>query len=212
MFDWDRFKNGEIAVHCDTEGKANDFLKQCEQRSIMWVGGDKATDHNNYSFMNTRTCYYGRKNKLTYCNTEYFRMRDVEVVKWEVKEVKELTFKEVIANIKEGEVWESNEKTITIKYDQVIIQVKEGCEGRVNGNERMALSLDKKYKLQRKEYTFEEAFKALEEGKEIESAESLGKYKKIGDIYKTNNRLGEWIFAGNSLNFHEIKGKWYIND
>lgn len=23
MFDWDRFKNGEIAVHCDTEEKAN---------------------------------------------------------------------------------------------------------------------------------------------------------------------------------------------
>lgn len=23
MFDWDRFKNGKIAVHCDTEEKAN---------------------------------------------------------------------------------------------------------------------------------------------------------------------------------------------
>ena len=98
-----------------------------------------------------------------------------------VKEMKELTFKEVIANIKEGEVWESNEKTITIKYDQVIIQVKEGYEGRVNGNERMALSLDKKYKLQRKEYTFEEAFKAYEEGKEIESVISAYRIKKLTD-------------------------------
>ncbi|MDU5108865.1 MAG: hypothetical protein E6248_00345 [Clostridium sp.] len=121
--------------------------------------------------------------------------------------MKELTFKEVIANIKEGEVWEGECRIIKCINSNISIWNKDGCK-----SDCFLFIDDYKFKLQRKEYTFEEAFKALEEGKEIESVESLGKYKKIGDIYKTNNRLGEWIFAGNSLNFYEIKGKWYIND
>lgn len=217
MFDWDRFKKGEIAVHCDTEEKAKDFLKECKNRNINWLTGRDVTQRNNWESYKKDTCYccFDGDSKLGYSDYEFYIREGKEIIKWEVKEMKELTFKEVIANIKEGEVWESNEKTITIKYDQVIIQVKEGYEGRVNGNERMALSLDKKYKLQRKKYTFEEAFKAYEEGKEIES-ESY-KYKKCNraDCFKLIRSIkDEWIKCEDGFEIHldEIRGKWYIND
>ena len=68
-----------------------------------------------------------------------------------------------------------------------------------------------KFKLQRKEYTFEEAFKAYEEGKEIESCYSQYKYKKEGglDLYsKTGN---EW-YGEDNFEIDEIRGKWDINN
>lgn len=76
--------------------------------------------------------------------------------------------------------------------------------------------LDMKLKEYRKEYTFEEAFKALEVGKEIESAISAYKVKKLLDgKFKISQRTegfstekeGEVI-----ITLQEIKGKWYIND
>lgn len=45
-FNWEEFKNGEIAVHCDTEEKANDFLKECNKQGITWTDGDKTTEIN----------------------------------------------------------------------------------------------------------------------------------------------------------------------
>ena len=47
-FNWEDFKNGKIAVHCDTEEKAKDFLKECEKQEIKWVCGDKATHNTRY--------------------------------------------------------------------------------------------------------------------------------------------------------------------
>jgi hypothetical protein len=45
-FDWDGFKQGKFAVHCDTEEKAREFLKECEARNIKWAFGDKPTAWN----------------------------------------------------------------------------------------------------------------------------------------------------------------------
>lgn len=104
MFDWDGFKNGEIAVHCDTEEKANNFLKECDEKGMKWVTGDDATYDNNYYKYDERTCYRGGREILTFGDENYFKNKGIEIVKWEVKEMKELTFKEVIANIKENEV------------------------------------------------------------------------------------------------------------
>lgn len=35
-FDWDAFKAGKVAVHCDTEEKAKAFLKECEEHELKW--------------------------------------------------------------------------------------------------------------------------------------------------------------------------------
>lgn len=120
--------------------------------------------------------------------------------------MKELTFREVIANIKEGEVWER----VDDEYISNRIELKNGQLKLYNSwNGKMGFTLkeagvifDKTlYKLKRPQYTFQEAFKAFEEGKEIESCES-------GDIYNTTEEDVEYkLFYG-----YEIQGKWYIND
>ncbi|CAM2079529.1 MAG: hypothetical protein NSGCLCUN01_03749 [uncultured Clostridium sp.] len=122
----------------------------------------------------------------------------------EVKEeVQEKTFQEVIATIKEGETWVND--IAPISY----IRLREN--GVLDFNKNEGVNLNCKYKLQRKEYTFEEAFKAYEDGKEIESCYSQYKYKKEGglDLYsKTEN---EW-YGEDSFEIDEIRGKWYINN
>ena len=126
----------------------------------------------------------------------------------------EKTFQEVIATIKEREVWvceKINRKII--KGDDGIIEIR-GLNDEIFDNVVALLFSDEKYKLQRKEYTFEEAFKAYEEGKEIEGY--TYRYKKIKnqDAY-FNKLLEDWVISHDLvsiIDLGEIRGKWYIND
>ena len=117
------------------------------------------------------------------------------------------SFREVISDIKEGEVWESFAYTITKKGDGISIVRKDGFVP----NGPMFFSDNSIYKLQRKEYTFEEAFKAYEEGKEIESCKY--KYKKIKEKDMCYLKEGKrWIEGYPAFKLEEIRGKWYINE
>ena len=74
-----------------------------------------------------------------------------------------------------------------------------------------------RFRIIKKEYTFEEAFKAYKEGKEIESCEGdFYKYKRIDDsdyvFIKDNEHWLEFAEHEEAISFNEIRGKWYIND
>lgn len=187
MFDWDRFKKGKIKVILRTEQLAKDFYKECKKRRIDWSRCD-------YAIWNEGGIVY------KYCTISNSLVWNgiiddgQESVEWKgVNCMKELTFKEVITNIKEGEVWESEVKIIEYKYGRIVIK------NIVHSvSDTFIFSDSVKYKLKRKEYTFEEAFNAYKEGKEIESCFSGEKFR----IYSW-----EEIF-----NVKEIAEKWYIND
>lgn len=138
---------------------------------------------------------------------KYLRKDRFEIVKEENK--MEKTFREVIADIKEGEVWES-ENTLTQIYarnDVLIIDFKEEVT-----TEIVKIPADAKFRLKRKEYSFDEAFKAYEEGKEIESCENGYKYLQNTFTYPGNE---QWLCFRNSeqmFTTEAIRGKWYIND
>ena len=108
--------------------------------------------------------------------------------------MKELTFREVIANIKEGEVWENDtERIIGLSFGRIEIEWLKG--------DRNIINLNLGYTIKRPQYTFQEAFEAFEKGKEIKSCES-------GYIYNTTEEgVEDRLFYG-----YEIQGKWYIND
>lgn len=135
--------------------------------------------------------------------------------KWKFEEVKEMekTFREVIADIKEGEVWES----VSGIWDIKTVEKAEGCikinRAMQNSND-LYISEGCKFRLQRKEYTFQEAFKAYEEGKEIENKNY--KYKKRNgiDCFKLGSEKYGWYESENGFEIHldEIRGKWYINE
>ncbi len=110
--------------------------------------------------------------------------------------MEELTFREVIANIKEGEVWESKHKRIYIKDTRLLVENVDLST--FEDVVAVGFFLNDTYKLKRKKYSFTEALKAYEEGKEIESCISSEHYK-LDDIKLL-------VYA------NEIKGEWYIND
>lgn len=123
--------------------------------------------------------------------------------------MKELTFKEVITNIKEDEVWESNDVSIFKTKDDISIDWKNG------GDNGVLIFDDEKFKLKRKQYNFEEAFKFFEKGREIESvvSEKCFKIRDSVSVYiakdKTINTVNDEIRL---FTHNEIRGKWYIND
>lgn len=158
-----------------------------------------------YTVINEKEEYYKVKNDAG-IELLHYKNR-FEIVKEENK--MEKTFREVIADIKEGEVWES-ENTLTQIYtrnDVLIIDFKEEVT-----TEIVKIPADAKFRLKRKEYSFNEAFKAYEEGKEIESCENGYKYLQNTFTYPGNE---QWLCFRNSeqmFTTDAIRGKWYIND
>ena len=115
--------------------------------------------------------------------------------------MKELTFKEVIANIKEGEVWENEEFNIILYKGEVTIRF-ETTESACG----IYIKEKDKFKLRRKEYTFEEAFKAYEEGKVIESCvtREICCKKDWTCVHGNDDKA--------TISRLAIRNKWYINE
>ena len=118
------------------------------------------------------------------------------------------TFREVIANIKEGEIWETTRKDDAAYWGPIYINKFNNKICMTSNNHALQISEEDTFKLKRKEYTFEEAFKAYEKGKEIESCYSGDKYMIQhggSDCYADGSKTG-------TIGFNEIRGKWYINN
>ena len=62
-FDWNLFKgNGNIAVNCQTEEEANQFMKLMHEHEMTWSTGDSYLDINAgfyYTNYKERTCFHG---------------------------------------------------------------------------------------------------------------------------------------------------------
>ena len=206
MFNWEKFKKGEIAVHCDTKEKAINFLKECDTQGVKWKCGGNLKSLTKWDFYERETVYgcCDGDSRLYYGTDIYYAEHDIPIIKWNIKEDNiEKTFREVIAMIKEGEVWKSVQscfqlKEISCTSGQINFELEGVFIDRDNNNSIFTgLGAGQTFKLQRKEYTFEEAFKAYEEGKEIQSISSDKIYQKERD----------YLFAS-----YEISKKWYINN
>ena len=124
----------------------------------------------------------------------------------------EKTFREVIADIKKGEVWENEIFKIFIKDGCIKIHFIN--EERKFKPTSIGIRINEKdiFKLKRELFSFTEAFKAYEEGKEIESLTSGYKYKQ-NEMF--SNSTGGWYgFHDHNgiFSLKEIRGKWYINN
>ncbi|MGV2640171.1 hypothetical protein GNF86_01780 [Clostridium perfringens] len=134
--------------------------------------------------------------------------------------MKELTFKEVITNIKEDEVWLSS--VYEIKKDKEGIQVKRLDKNVEQDNNEIPFMYfydsNHSFTLQRKQYTFEEAFKSFEKGREIESVYGtkykLNKATEEVSIIETQcaNKTSIYCLQDTLFRCDEIRGKWYINN
>ncbi|WP_195264525.1 hypothetical protein [Clostridium sp. 1001275B_160808_H3] len=188
-----------------------DFKLKCiKTKNSPIAPGASAYKGKIYIFEDGRTTWENGSESFSYDSAEDFFKHNVNLRGYfeEIKEV-ELTFKEVVANIKEGEVWENaslarNLKEINRKGRLIRFVFTDTDRG------SFAIDNDDTFILQRKEYIFQEAFKAYEEGKEIESISY--RYKIINEQDKYYSKLEkEWI-DNDTFDVDEIKGKWYIND
>ncbi|WP_308779611.1 hypothetical protein [uncultured Clostridium sp.] len=211
-FNWEEFKKGNIAVHCDTEEKAKDFLKECDKNDIKWETGEYTHESTEWNEHKKETSYSHYIKGVVIARLGLNKALGYKIIEWEIEDMKELTFTEVIANKKEGQVWECTRedarlKTINIKEGSIVFIYKDG-----SGVEVFGVRETDTFILRRKEYTFQEAFKAYEEGKEIESVSSGCRYKKEkGKGKDTYMYLADWM-EFDSIELEEIRGKWYIND
>lgn len=216
-----------IRYHCYVKSR---FEVIKEHKDMKFKIGDKVRVREDLVAGN----YYGREcfvGKMEYNKGKVFEIKGIcegayifeedgfhwtdemlEKVKKE-KETQEKTFREVITDIKEGEVWECRSKYIQRFADGIQIYHKE----KGKSTPSMFMSNNDKFKLQGKEYSFEEAFKAFEEGKEIESLASEIKYrrfdKKVSLFVGGENEDFSGINNDNAIfSINEIRSKWYINN
>lgn len=120
------------------------------------------------------------------------------------KEVKEYTFKEVIENIKDDEIYKFSD--ITIKQVNGAITIYK--EKAFSDGETLGFWFYDAYKFikiqEHKLADTAEAFKALNEGKMIESLYSHNRY------FKDGNEIVEYDLEEKSITFEELEGQWII--
>ena len=122
-FNWEDRKNA--VIHCDTEEKAADFLKECDKRGLKWGDIDKATSKTYWEGDKDYTCYRVMGKYLLHSSKSFYEGEGYKIFDWEIAEQKEsepkeplpfpepkelFTFQEVIANIKEGEKYIAKSK------------------------------------------------------------------------------------------------------
>lgn len=83
-FDWDKFRDGKLVVHCKTLEAAQDFLKKCAKSGLNWCNAP-ADDHSNYGFHGDKTCYRCDHGQLRYCYRRHYEVLDYDIVEWEPK-------------------------------------------------------------------------------------------------------------------------------
>ena len=178
-------------------------------RCIDNFGCRKLTLGKIYTVLNEKEEYYKVKNDA---GIEFLHYKNrFEIVKEENK--MEKTFREVIATIKEGEIWGNEIYSISKDADGLSIKrLDKYIQKDIKDTPYMYLYDKTLFELQKKQYTFEEAFKAYEEGKEIESCENGYKYLQNTFTYPGNE---QWLCFRDSeqmFTTDTIRGKWYIND
>lgn len=66
--------NKKIAIHCDTEEKANEFLKKLDTVGVIWGNGSRAIDCNEHNAYAEDTCYDMENGKdwLSYGSQQFY--------------------------------------------------------------------------------------------------------------------------------------------
>lgn len=108
--------------------------------------------------------------------------------------------------LEEGTILFSNSSTFTVLRRCLTRQETEG--GKEVGNSYL-IDRTRTFTIQRKKCSFTDAFKAYEEGKEIESCYTGTKF--CDDEYLKDDIVSDWRM-GVAFKSDEIRNDWYINE
>lgn len=120
--------------------------------------------------------------------------------------MKGLTFREVIAIIKKGECYIGNGMQIYMAdAEGISIDWLDGeCF------EGILMFEDELFYLEKEKVSFQDAFKALEEGKKITNVDTEEYFVLSDDIF-IESEGDLYRFHGELFSFEDIKSKWYID-
>lgn len=196
-FDWDAFENDIIAVHCSTRELTDDFLSTCKERGITWSNGEIATEYDPYTEGDGSTCELD--DTLTHASFNYFNDNEYKIIEWIADNEK--TFTQVIATIRDGEVWELVNSTVTLSNNLLTIGDSTGA---------VTFDLNEKLKLKRQEVSFPEAYTMMKSGKIIECLCEGNKFTiKQGEIFLVDDN-GNYELSPNGFTINEIESKWAV--
>lgn len=82
-YQWNEFKYTRIAVLCDTEDKAKEFIKECYERDMTWNKHSSPLD-THWDVCKTDTCYCFSYNgsHLGYADKPFFQQANCKIIKW----------------------------------------------------------------------------------------------------------------------------------
>ena len=80
-----------VAIHCDTEEKANEFLALADSVGYKWFTEHSLKDMNFWKAYEEKTCYELTKKGFVYANVEFF---NYEFIKYKLEKVEEQTYEE----------------------------------------------------------------------------------------------------------------------
>jgi len=183
MFNWDEFRNEKIAVWCDTEEKAREFLDECYKNNITWGKGKiKEPKFDSYK---ENTCYNFEidlfNSRLMFTDKSYYEEQNYKIIKWESEKMKFKVGDKVI--LSNGCRWgDGSECEIITSFNLN------------NGRSRYKLSggslywFDHELKLYREptEFTFQEVIARIKQG---ETYQSIYYASNIQEI--TKNKKGK---------------------
>lgn len=82
--DLKEFRKSNIAIHCDTEEKADDLLKYLNSKGIEWCSGEELKYNNYYFWYKELTCYRLNHTGLSYSDIDWWKSNYYDIVEWKI--------------------------------------------------------------------------------------------------------------------------------
>ena len=204
---WEDFENSKIAVHTPTLEGFVEFNKMLRGRF-----NDSLDEEYYWVQYKEETCIVFSK-VVTFGDEEWFKKEGYKIIEFDniIFNDKEKTLLEIITEGFNNKVYEDkNGNTVYVASNNELIFNYKKPKNLVSNVITEALKLDEKYKLERKEYTTDEALKEFENGIEIEGKYSHNKYKKDPNMNMYKNDV-YCESAKPQISFNELFEPWYIN-
>ena len=225
-FNWDDFRDGKIAVWCETRELREDFLKQCDNNNIRWRTNGELASHNiEVTSCEGEDCtaYVCKHFGIAFSDYDWFQEQGIKVIKWSIDK-KNKVYKgwEIVKMLDEQEL---SEGTILQDEDENFYTVSKGIL--LDGKRDI---FDSHYETSssyivknvftvvetRKRYTFNEAISSFLEGEIIE--DKCGMCYRLLDTdtvaYKANH-MDKWskVYGDtNIFSLYTTRGYWYIHN
>lgn len=200
-FNWEEFKQGNIAVCCQTIEEEANFLQECEKRGFLWRSGVEPTQLPYLKIEELEVVY------ITNSTLGLgFGGKDVggakRTVRWEIKPKTKFTWREVFTNIKEGEVYTLYNKFIKMTNGRLVFGDDTGS---------MSFSLDSEFTKSNQSIhiDFNEAHKQMKLGKIVRSL-CFGKFYKIEDNQLYASYQPDFFFEKSHITLEEIEDDWLV--